>query len=137
MFQSPPKTSFCDQVLRRRLFLSQGRTSPPTPPRHRRQFHSRPASQMILPGGGLMKGAQGLPGMSPMLSGLGLSSNDSPSINKLTMGSPVIRRRAPVPPSGETVAVNVRASMFVPSTVADNSFTAMTSSFGHGPKGKA
>lgn len=113
------------------------RSSPPTPPRHRRQLNSRPVSQMILPGGGFLKGAQGLPGISPMLSGRGLSRNDSPSIDKLAMGSPVIRRRAPVPPSGETVAVNVRASMFVPSTVADNSFTAMTSTFGHGPKGKA
>ncbi|XP_074607779.1 arf-GAP with SH3 domain, ANK repeat and PH domain-containing protein 2-like isoform X2 [Acropora palmata] len=122
-----------DEVLN-----DKSRSSPPTPPRHRRQLNSRPVSQMILPGGGLLKGAQGLPGISPMLSGRGLSRNDSPSIDKLAlMGSPVIRRRAPVPPSGETVAVNVRASMFVPSTATDNSFTSMTSTFGHGPKGKA
>ncbi|XP_068737662.1 arf-GAP with SH3 domain, ANK repeat and PH domain-containing protein 2-like [Montipora capricornis] len=113
-----------------------GRSSPPTPPRHRRQFHSRPLSQMILPGGGFSKGAQGIPGMCSLVSGFSLSANESPSNDKCTIESPVIRRRAPVPPTGETVAVNVRASMFIPSTASDTSFTAMTSTFGHGPKGK-
>lgn len=91
---------------------------------------------MILPGGGYPKGLQGLSGMSPLVSGLTLVGNDSPSVDKLPGGSPIVRRRAPVPPPGETVAVNVRASMFVPSTVSDSVFSSMTSTFGHGPKGK-
>lgn len=112
------------------------RSSPPTPPRHRRHLPTRPVSQMILPGGGYPKGLQGLSGMSPLVSGLTLVGNDSPSVDKLPGGSPIVRRRAPVPPPGETVAVNVRASMFVPSTVSDSVFSSMTSTFGHGPKGK-
>ena len=84
-----------------------------------------------------MKGIQGLSGMSPLVSGLTLVGSDSPSVDKLSGGSPVVRRRAPVPRSTETVAVNVRSSMFVPSTVADTMFSSMTSTFGHGPKNKA
>ena len=82
-----------------------------------------------------MKGNQGLPGigMSPLVSGLTL---DSPSVDKLSGGSPAVRRRAPVPRPGETVAVNVRSSMFVPSTVSESTFSSMTSTFGHGPKNK-
>jgi len=116
---------------------TKARSSPPTPPRHRRQLPTRPVSQMILPGAGYMKGIQGLSGMSPLVSGLTLVGSDSPSVDKLSGGSPVVRRRAPVPRSTETVAVNVRSSMFVPSTVADTMFSSMTSTFGHGPKNKA
>lgn len=122
------------------LFLTQGRSSPPTPPRHRRQLPTRPVSQMILPGGGLPKGFHGLPGMSPLVSGLTLFGSETPSVDKAPGGSPsVVRRRAPTRPSGtnvETVAVNVRASMFVPATVSESTFSSMTSTFGHGPKSK-
>ena len=120
----------------RALSSSQARSSPPTPPRHRRQLPTRPVSQMILPGAGYMKGIQVLPGMSPLVSGLTLIGSESPSVDKVPVGSPVVRRRAPIPPSGETVAVNVRASMFLPSTASDSVFRPMTSTFGHGPKGK-
>ena len=87
-----------------------------------------------------MKGMQGLPGMSPLVSGLTLVGSESPAVDKISGGSPaVVRRRAPIRPSGtnvETVAVNVRASMFVPSTVSESTFSSMTSTFGHGPKNK-
>ena len=86
-----------------------------------------------------MKGIQGLQGMSPLVSGLTLVGSDTPSVDKLSGASPVVRRRAhgtPVPRSGETVAVNVRASMFVPSTASESTFSSMTSTFGHGPKNK-
>ena len=121
-------------------FEFQGRSSPPTPPRHRRQLPTRPVSQMILPGGGYMKGMQGTPGMSPLVSGLTLLGSDSPALDKVSGGSPVVRRRAPGRPSGtnvETVAVNVRASMFVPSSFSESTFSSTTSTFGHGPKSKA
>lgn len=114
---------------------SKARSSPPTPPRHRRNLPTRPVSQMILPGGGYMKGMQGLPGMSPLVTGLTLVGGDSSTAG----GSPlVVRRKVPTRPSGtnvETVAVNVRASMFLPSTASESTLSS-TSTFGHGPKNK-
>ena len=90
---------------------------------------------MILPGGGYMKGMQGLPGMSPLVTGLTLVGGESSTAG----GSPlVVRRRVPTRPSGtnvETVAVNVRASMFLPSTASESTLSS-TSTFGHGPKNK-
>ena len=86
-----------------------------------------------------MKGMQGLPGMSPLVSGLTLVGSESSAADRVPGGSPlVVRRRAPNRPSGtnvETVAVNVRASMFLPSTASDSTFSS-TSTFGHGPKNK-
>lgn len=88
-----------------------------------------------------MKGIQGLSGMSPLVSGLTLVGSESPAVDKAPGASPsVVRRRAPTRPSGtnvETVAVNVRASMFVPTSVSEGStFSSTTSTFGHGPKSK-
>ena len=87
-----------------------------------------------------MKGMQGLQGISPLVSGLTLVGSESSAADKVPVGSPsVVRRRAPTRPSGtnvETVAVNVRASMFLPSTASDSTFSS-TSTFGHGPKNKA
>lgn len=87
-----------------------------------------------------MKGMQGPPGMSPLVSGLTLVGSESSAADKVPGGSPsVVKRRAPTRPSGtnvETVAVNVRASMFLPSTVSESTFSSTTSTFGHGPKSK-
>ena len=87
-----------------------------------------------------MKGMQALPGMSPLVSGLTLVGSESSAFDKAPGASPtVVRRRAPTRPSGtnvETVAVNVRASMFVPATVSESTFSSTTSTFGHGPKNK-
>ena len=86
-----------------------------------------------------MKGMQGLAGMSPLVSGLTRVGGESSTADKVPGGSPVVvRRRAPTRPSGtnvETVAVNVRASMFLPSTASGSTFSS-TSTFGHGPKNK-
>lgn len=82
-----------------------------------------------------MKGMQGLPGMSPLVTGLTLVGGESSTAG----GSPlVVRRKVPTRPSGtnvETVAVNVRASMFLPSTASESTLSS-TSTFGHGPKNK-
>lgn len=81
----------------------------------------------------------GLSGVSPLVSGLTLFGSDSPGLDKVSAGSPVIRRRAAVRPSGtnvETVAVNVRASMYAPSSFSESTFSSTTSTFGHGPKTK-
>ena len=86
-----------------------------------------------------MKGMQGLPGISPLVSGLTLVGGESSAADKVPGEFPfVVRRRAPTRPSGtnmETVAVNVRASMFLPSTASESTFSS-TSTFGHGPKNK-
>ena len=87
-----------------------------------------------------MKGMQVLPGMSPLVSGLTLVGSESSAADKVPGESPsVVKRRVPTRPSGtnvETVAVNVRASMFLPSTVSESTFSSTTSTFGHGPKNK-
>lgn len=91
---------------------------------------------MFPPGGGY---AKGVPGISSLVSGLTLLGGDSPALDKGSTGSPVIRRRVAVRPSGtnvETVAVNVRASMYAPSSFSESMFSSMTSTFGHGPKAK-
>ena len=84
-----------------------------------------------------MKGKQGLPGMSPLVSAL--VGGESFAADKVPGGSPfVVRRRAPTRPSGtnvETVAVDERASMFLPSTASESTFSS-TSTFDDGPKNK-
>lgn len=125
-----------DEGLNNSKNEGKGRSSPPTPPRHRRHLPTRPVSQMFPPGGGY---AKGVPGISSLVSGLTLLGSDSPVLDKGSTGSPVIRRRAAVRPSGtnvETVAVNVRASMYAPSSFSESMFSSMTSTFGHGPKAK-
>lgn len=113
----------------------QPRTGPPTPPRHRRTLPERPVSQFVT--SSRLTKQQDAEAVSALISGLTLDTNDNGHYipmdtgNKSGKQSPVITRRKPPPPPkthGETVAVNVRASIAIstPSEIT-------SSTFGHGP----
>jgi len=112
---------------------SQPRTGPPTPPRHRRTLPERPVSQFVT--SSRITNQQDADAVSALISGLTLDTNDNGHYIPMDTGtkpSPVITRRKPPPPpktQGETVAVNVRASIAIstPSGIT-------SSTFGHGPK---